>query len=203
TDIGGSQDLTADSAAQPLALGQTTVVAQGTLTTPANDGTYHVYIIPQIVSVLEPNLATGPTGRLPDDVNIGQGFYVVIGQTTYFALTTGTSHSAEHIIRDPELATYPNGMWVTLTGTENTYDFREFHHYDPNLDYGSHLGDANYYTVDSNNPTLVLMDQNRAVGAQYECGGSAGGEGALMLPLAGIVGILGTAWTIRRLRFHS
>ncbi|MBN1345343.1 MAG: LPXTG cell wall anchor domain-containing protein, partial [Phycisphaerae bacterium] len=39
--------------------------------------------------------------------------------------------------------------------------------------------------------------------AKSYCGDFVGGEGALMLPLAGIAGILGSTWLARRRRFHT
>jgi len=209
TDIGGSQDLIGDDMADELALGETIVVAAGTLTAPPDDGTYHVCVTPQAVSVLAADLTQGPTGQLPDAIDVGQGFYVVVGDPNFYWLMVEVipSETHGHVEKDPDLPSYPHGMQVTLTAVPNpSRNFIQWRHYDPNdgLDPNDandpRINDANYYESDTNNPTIVLMDRHRLIAAEFECGG--GGVGA-MLPLAGVMAFLTGIWLFRRLRMHS
>ena len=74
TDVGGSQDLIGDGNAVEFASGEQAVIAQGVVTVPSADGTYHVWATPQEVSVLGPNLAQSPTGQPPDELRVGAVF---------------------------------------------------------------------------------------------------------------------------------
>jgi len=211
TDIGGSQDLIGDNMADELALGETIVVAAGTLTAPQNDGTYHVCVTPQAVSVLAADLTQGPTGQLPDAVDVGQGFYVVVGDPNYYWLMVEVipSDTHGHVEKDPDLHDYPYGMQVTLTAVPNpSRNFIQWRHYDPNdgLDPNDandpRINDSNYFKRDTNNPTMVVMDQRREIVALFSGPGCGGGMGA-MLPLGGLMAFLTGVWLFRRLRMHS
>jgi len=209
TDIGGSQDLIGDDVADELALGETIVVAAGTLTAPLDDGTYHVCVTPQAVSVLDANLTQGPTGQLPDAIDIGQGFYVVVGEPNYHSLMVEVYPTGSgEVDKDPNLHDYPYGMKVTLTASPvGNRQFTQWRHYDPN--YGidpndgndPRLNDSNYFDVDTNNPTMIWMTEDRLIAAIFSCGG--GGGMSAMLPLGGLMAFLTGIWLLRRLRLHS
>ncbi len=193
TDIGGSQDLLGDNQAQAFASGERAVIAQGLLTAPSVDGTYHVLVTPQTVSVLAGDLSQGPTGRTADRIALGQGFYVVVGETDLYTLTIYEQRDCGDVIQTPLLSQYPNGMAVTLEAVPYPDEgFNEWCIGDPN-----YPGDANYYDVDANNPMVLVMTDNYEVLVTWEC---SGGLGA-MLPLA-TVGIVGAVLLIRRLRLH-
>ena len=116
TDVGGSQDLIGDGNAVAFADGEWAVIAQGVVTAPSADGTYHVWATPQEVSVLGPNLAQGPTGYPPDEIRIGQGFYIVVGDSNYHTLEVVINDlDAGTVTKDPDLTVYPDDMEVTLT----------------------------------------------------------------------------------------
>ena len=202
TDIGGSQDLLGESGSPvELANGQRVVLAEGTVIAPSTDGVYHVWVTaggtPALhVSVLEPNLSSPPFGRAPDQVSTGQGFYVVVGTYNYYTLTLGVVNGEFGDVEvTPNLPSYPTGMEVTLTAwPDEGKAFQEWRHYDTNdPNYLNDPNDSRYFTVDVNNPTTVVMNQDRTIGAVFACGSG------LMATLTAF-GVLGVVRFVRRRR---
>jgi hypothetical protein len=205
TDIGGSHDLLNDTPTpNAFANGYKVVIASGTLTAPTADGVYHVWVTPQQASILGPNLTQAPFGSPPDHTAGGQGFYVVIGNYYYYTLTVWSpahflGNTYGYVEQTPNLPSYPNGMEVTLTAIpQGGKHFEQWYHYDVNVPFdANHWDDPNYntFTTDANNPITVVMDQNRLIVANFECG-----SGMVSMVATATVAIFGGLWLMRRRR---
>lgn len=92
---------------------------------------------------------------------------------------------------DPNCApfAYPFGTAVTLTAEPNDgRTFQQWQIFDPN-----HPGDANFATVETNNPLTLIMDADKEVTAFFGCGTGVGP----VLPF--VLGLMGLAvWSSRR-----
>jgi len=107
----------------------------------------------------------------------------------YVTLTlTEVNGSMGDVDVDPNLPQYPIGASVTLTAVPiEGKSLRHWEIYDPNFP-----GDANYVTIDSNNPANIVMMADREVTAVFRCGSST----APLLPI--MLGVLGLFVWVRR-----
>ena len=106
--------------------------------------------------------------------------------------------------KDPDLRLYPENLAVTLTAEPyEGQKFKHWRHFDPNDDIdpndANYWDDANYFEKDFNNPTVVVMDQDRQVLAWFKCDG---GGGAMIVMLMIMYPALLAATRYRR-RFRS
>ncbi|MBN1346652.1 MAG: hypothetical protein JXQ73_28435 [Phycisphaerae bacterium] len=104
------------------------------------------------------------------DTTMGRLMYAVTAdQPDAYTLTTwneGAGHGGWGTIeRDPNQQTYSEGSTVQLTAVPaEDKIFVKWAIYDPR-----HPGDVNYAQEDTNNPTTVLMEYDREVGAVFGC----------------------------------
>ncbi len=164
-------------------------------------------------------LSGGPYAVYPLDINAGgtyseAGKYVLIastGQSGGVGVIAGGPYEASDgfwrgAAGNALLLSYINGVWgsatvdpdqlgyepndrVTLTAEPiERMEFRHWLIFDPN-----HRGDANYAAVDANNPTSVLMDDDREVTAVFKCGEGPWGA---FLPMI----VIGVALLLHRRR---
>jgi len=157
---------------------------------------YRVWVTPQRVSVLEPNLTAPPFGRPADGVEVGRGFYVAVPPYDSHTLTVSVNEADwGHVEVEPNLARYPHGVEVTLVGVaEPDRSFHHWHLFDVN-----YPGDDNYGTQETANPLVLVMDEDREVRGVFSpasgCGSGLGEMGFL-----GMVGLVGMIALGRRSR---
>ncbi|MBN1346657.1 MAG: hypothetical protein JXQ73_28460 [Phycisphaerae bacterium] len=115
------------------------------------------------------------------DATMGRLMYAVTAdQPDTYTLTTwneGAGHGGWGTIeRDPNQQTYSEGTTVELTAVPaEDRIFVKWAIYDPR-----HPGDVNYAQEDTNNPTTILMEYDREVGAVFGCSSQ---EESMLLPV--------------------